>query len=161
MFLSCINKFRSGPTFASYFIGLSLIYFFTSILGIENSITGTAESKPGDLLANSATKVQTKCVILRLKVDQFSEGDPSEYNDAIKTYLAFAGRPTMEWEEERHYAHIEPFQDPELRQTRFHNTLDMEQDSIENPEVGKLSREVHRVHRDGRGKMYAHCSFIF
>ncbi|KAF2007157.1 hypothetical protein P154DRAFT_378025, partial [Amniculicola lignicola CBS 123094] len=94
-----------------------------------------------------------KRVILRLRVNEFSEGDPSEYNDAIKTYLAFAGRPTTEWEEDRHYAHIEPFQDPELRQTRFHITLDMEQDSTENPDFGNLPHEVYRIRRDGQGKL--------
>ncbi|KAH8696921.1 hypothetical protein GQ44DRAFT_718686 [Phaeosphaeriaceae sp. PMI808] len=45
-----------------------------------------------------------------------------------------------------HFAHIE------LRQIRFHITLDMEQDLIENPDFGKLLYEVYRVHRDSEGK---------
>jgi len=120
---------------------------------IEKPEPSSTETLPDNPSLVSATKTQAKRVILRLRVNEFSEGDPSEYDDAIKTYLAFAGHPITEWEEDRHYAHIEPFQDPELRQTRFHITLDMEQDSIENPDFGKLPHEVYRIRRDGHGEL--------
>ena len=35
-------------------------------------------------------------------MEDFSGCDPSEYNNAIKAYLAFAGRLASEWEEQRH-----------------------------------------------------------
>ncbi|KAF1949788.1 hypothetical protein CC80DRAFT_555015 [Byssothecium circinans] len=100
---------------------------------IEGPIPGSAGAQPDHPLSVSVNKAPAKRVILRLKVNEFSEGDPSEYNDAIKTYLAFDGHP-------------------ELRQTRFHITLDMEQDSTENPDFGKLPHEIYRIRRDGQGK---------
>jgi len=103
--------------------------------------------------ATSTTKLQAKRVVLRVWVEDFSGCDPSEYNDAIKTYLAFAGRPTLEWEEQRHFAHMEPFQDPDVQQTRFHITLDVEQALAENPDFGKLPHEIYRVRRDEKGEL--------
>lgn len=70
-----------------------------------------------DPSSNPTAGRQAKRVILRLQVDDFSGKDPYEYNDAIKAYLTFAGRESAEWEKHIHFAHIEPFQDPELRQT--------------------------------------------
>jgi hypothetical protein len=101
----------------------------------------------------SATELQAKRVVLRLQVEDFSGCDPSEYNHAIKTYLTFAGRPTSEWEEQKHFAHIEPFQDSEIRQTRFHITLDMEQALAKNPDFGKLPHEIYRIRRDEHGEL--------
>ena len=94
-----------------------------------------------------------KRVILRLRVDDFSGRDWSEYDDAIRSYLSFAGRPTDREEIQKHYAHIEPFQAPELNQTSFHITLDMEKDGISkpNPDFNELPHEVYRVRKDGEG----------
>ncbi|KAI9765975.1 MAG: hypothetical protein M1840_006982 [Geoglossum simile] len=78
---------------------------------------------------------QSKRVIPRLRVSDFEGHVPSGYYDATKAYLTFAGRPTSELEEKRHYVHIEPFQDPELRQTSFHITLDMEKDMLDDARV--------------------------
>ena len=99
----------------------------------------------------SRTKLQAKRVFLRQQVEDFSGCNPSEYND--ETHLAFAGRLTSEWEEQRHFAHIEPFQDPEIRQARFHITLDMEQALTENPNFGNLPHEMYRVRRDVKGEL--------
>jgi hypothetical protein len=54
---------------------------------------------------------QPKRVILRLRVNQFEGRDSSEYDEAIKAYLTFAKRPTSELAANKHYAHIEPFQE--------------------------------------------------
>ena len=45
---------------------------------------------------------QPKRVIPRLRVKEFDGRDPSEYDDAIKAYLAFSKRPTSELEEYKH-----------------------------------------------------------
>jgi hypothetical protein len=71
----------------------------------------------------STTKLQAKRVFLRLQVEDFSGC-------------------------EKHFAHIEPFQDPEIQQTRFHITLDMEQALAENPDFGKLPHEIYHVRRE-------------
>ncbi|KAL2754384.1 hypothetical protein ACRALDRAFT_1070188 [Sodiomyces alcalophilus JCM 7366] len=99
-----------------------------------------------------------KRVILRLNVDDF-EGNPSEYNDAILAYLESVGRSEAELLENRHYAHIEPFQDfLTIRGTmpkRFHITLDMEEEMTRNPDFNTLPHELYRVRRDTNGKFQA------
>ena len=52
---------------------------------------------------------QLKRVILRLRVNEFSGRDYSEYIDAINVYLVFAGRLTDNLEFRKHYAYIKPF----------------------------------------------------
>jgi hypothetical protein len=90
-------------------------------------------------MATSATsKSQPKRVILRLRVNQFEGRDTSEYDDAIKAYLTFAKRPTSELAANKHYAHIEPFQDPKIPQTSFHIVLDIEKDMLEGSNLQNL-----------------------
>ena len=96
---------------------------------------------------------RSKRVILRLRVNEFGGRDPSEYSDAIKAYLAFANRPTSELEQNKHYAHIEPFQAPEVWQTSFHITLDMEKDMLVKPNFENLPHEVYRIRRDEQGNL--------
>ena len=103
-------------------------------------------------MATSATsKSQPKRVILRLRVNQFEGRGTSEYDDAVKAYLTFAKRPTSELATNKHYAHIEPFQDPEIPQTSFHIILDMEKDMLEDPDLQNLPHEIYRIRRDDRG----------
>ena len=96
---------------------------------------------------------QPKRVILRLRVNEFSGRDPSEYNDAIKAYLIFAERPASEIVDNKHYAHIEPFQAPELQQTSFHITLDIEKDLLYNPDFETIPHEIYRVRRNEHGDL--------
>jgi len=102
-------------------------------------------------MATSVTKPQPKRVILRLRVNQFEGRDTSEYDDAIKAYLTFAKRPTSELATSKHYAHIEPFQDPEIPQTSFHIILDMEKDMREDSNLQNLPHEIYRIRRDDQG----------
>ncbi|KAK0112473.1 hypothetical protein ONS96_001710 [Cadophora gregata f. sp. sojae] len=64
------------------------------------------------------------------------------------TYLFFANRPTDEYEAEKHYAHIEPFQSPELRQTSFHIILDIEKDMLHDGGFKNLPHEIYRIRRN-------------
>ena len=96
---------------------------------------------------------EPKRVILRLRVNEFEGCDPSEFNNAIKTYLAYAKRPTGELEENRHYTHIEPFQSYEIRQTWFHITLDMNKDSVAQPNIKDLPHEIYYIYRDKQGNL--------
>jgi len=105
-------------------------------------------------MATAATSDhQPKRVILRLRVRDFEGGNSFEYIDAIKAYLAFAKRPTSELEENKHYVHIEPFQDPELQQTTFHITLDINKDLLDQPNFQDLPHEVYRIRRDEQGNL--------
>jgi hypothetical protein len=96
---------------------------------------------------------QPKRVILRLRVNEFTGRDPSEYTDAIKAYLAFAGRPTDDSEFRKHHSHIQPFQAPEVNQISFHITMDMEQDTANPPNIQELPHEIYRVRRNKEGKL--------
>ena len=103
-------------------------------------------------MATSATfKSQPKRVILRLRVNQCEGRDTSEYDDAIKAYLTFAKRPSSELAANKHYAHIEPFQDPDIPQTSFHIILDMEKDMLEGSNLQNLPHEIYRIRRDDQG----------
>jgi len=82
----------------------------------------------------SATRHQTKHVILRLPLDDFTGVKRSEYDDAIMAYLAFDGRQASELNSGKH-AHIEPFKAPELRQKKVHITLDMELELEKDPNI--------------------------
>ena len=100
-----------------------------------------------------------KRVILRLRVDEFEgEGRSWEQHvDAINAYLTWAGRSTSEYEgayeTRKHFAHVEPFQAPELKQTSFHVILDMEQRSLDRPNFDNLPHEIYRVRRDDSGTL--------
>ena len=76
-----------------------------------------------------------------------------QHVDAITAYLAWAGRPTSEYEERRHFAHVEPFQAPELKQTTFHIVLDINQHLVAEPSFDNIPHEVYRVRRDIDGKL--------
>lgn len=101
-----------------------------------------------------------KRIILRLRVDEFEGEDRSwqQHVDAIRAYLIWAGRPIGEhegpYETRKHYAHVEPFQAPELKQKTFHVILDMEQDMLGNPNFDDVHHEVYRVRRDQAGNLY-------
>ena len=109
--------------------------------------------------ANICSDRQPKRVILRLRVNEF-EGDDhnwEQYVDAINTYLVWAGRSMSEYEGEfetrKHFAHVEPFQAPELNQTTFHVVLDIEQHLLNEPNFDTLPHEIYRVRRDKEGNL--------
>ena len=86
-------------------------------------------------------------------MNDFEGCTSSEYNDAIKTYLAYVKCPTSEVKENRHYAHIELFQHYELQQTSFHIILNINKDSLAQPNMQSLPHEVYHVRRDEQGNL--------
>jgi len=106
--------------------------------------------RPDTTISMSSTIAvsQPTRVILRLKVKDFTGGDPTEYNDAIISYLIFAGRSPAEVQENRHTIHIEPFQDPELNQTSFHIILDIGKNSASKLNLQDVPHKLYRVTRD-------------
>lgn len=121
----------------------------TSILALPILIFTRLNS----VMPNPTLERGPKRVILRLRVNDFDGQDPSSLTEAISEYIAFAGRSTTELQENRHYAHIEPFQSPELQQASFHITLDIDKDSVQNPNLTELPHEIYRVRRDVDGKL--------
>lgn len=103
------------------------------------------------------TGSRAKRVILRLRVSDFEGKGRSweQYEDAIKAYLVWDGRSTSEYEGDhqtrRHFAHVEPFQAPEVNQKTFHVVLDIEQRMLQDADFEQLPHEVYRVRRKEDG----------
>lgn len=121
----------------------------------------TTPTKPVDFVdsAHACSENDPKRVILRLRVDKF-EGDGrswEQYVDAIRAYLIWAKRPIDEYEGDyetrRHFAHVEPFQAPELNQKTFHVILDMEQHALDQTDFDCLPHEIYRVRRNDKGDL--------
>ncbi len=53
----------------------------------------------------------------------------------------------------KHFAHVEPFQAPELKQTAFHVVLDIEHHSLDKPNIDAAPHEIYRVRRDEEGNL--------
>ena len=58
-----------------------------------------------------------------------------------------------EYEMRKHFAHVEPFQAPELNQTTFHVVLDIEQHLLNEPNFDTLPHEIYRMRRDKEGNL--------
>ena len=101
-----------------------------------------------------------KRVILRLRVNEFEDCNPTEFDCAIMAYLASRGRPVDELRQRIHHSHIEPLQAPELKQRSFHIVLDIEKDMLRDPDLETVEHEVHRVHRARDGTLYEHRTLI-
>ena len=98
-------------------------------------------------------------MILRLRVNEF-EGEGRSWEqqvDAIKAYILWASRQTSEYEgpfeKRKHFAHVEPFQQPELKQTSFYVVLDIEQHLLKSPNLDDVPYEVYRVRRNQEGNL--------
>ncbi|KAE8147974.1 hypothetical protein BDV25DRAFT_159178 [Aspergillus avenaceus] len=92
-----------------------------------------------------------KRVILRLRVNEFDHCPPTEFDHAIRAYLASTGRAADEHQRRMHHSHIEPFQPREMGQRSFHIILDLEQDMLQDPNFERVEHEVHRVRRNRDG----------
>jgi len=97
-----------------------------------------------------------KRVILRLRVNEFDDCNPTEFDCAIMAYLASAGRPVDELRQRIHHSHIEPLQPPEMKQRSFHIVLDIEKDMLRDPDLERVEHEVHRVRRAKDGTLYGY-----
>ncbi|KAE8352570.1 hypothetical protein BDV28DRAFT_134968 [Aspergillus coremiiformis] len=106
-----------------------------------------------DFVHTSKDFKQPKRVILRLRVNEFENCAPTEFDRAIMAYLASAGRSVDELQQRIHYSHIEPLQPPELKQTSFHIVLDIEKGMLKDPDFEKIEHEVHRVRRARDGTL--------
>lgn len=96
----------------------------------------------------ATTSDSLRRVVLRLRVNEFENECLSAFNAVVIAYLGFAGRATTDEELNRHYVHIEPFQDPELHQTSFHMILDIEKYAADNPDFKHLQHEIYRIRRE-------------
>ena len=97
--------------------------------------------------------ILAKRVILRLRVNEFEGKGYSweDHVDAIQAYLRWAGLQLSEVEEESatkgYFAHVEPFQAPEVNQKTFHVIVDIQQQALDHVDFDDLLHEVYRVRR--------------
>lgn len=68
-------------------------------------------------------------------------------------YIAFAEHYINELKEDKHYAHIKPYQASELQQRSFHIILDIEKDLLNSPNIQKLPHEIYHVCCDKQSKL--------
>ncbi|KAH8425538.1 uncharacterized protein LDX57_003289 [Aspergillus melleus] len=94
-----------------------------------------------------------KRIILRLRVDEFISCHPTEFDRAIIAYLESVGRRPDELTKRLHQPHIEPFQDPSMKQKSFHIVLDLEKDMISEPDMKTVPHEAYRVRRAQDGSL--------
>lgn len=99
---------------------------------------------------HSPPSVPTR-IILRLLVKDFDNESFSwsDYSAAVEAYLVWANRPTSEYKERKHNIHVEPFQDLELGQKRFHVIVDLNSLLFEVKDMNDIHHEVYEIKRDG------------
>lgn len=86
-------------------------------------------------------------------MNDFEGCNSFKYNKVIKVYITFAEHYINELKEDKHYAHIEPYQAPELQQCSFHIILNIEKDLLDSLNVQKLSHEIYCVCCDKQSKL--------
>lgn len=98
--------------------------------------------------------------LIRLKLiivakDRFRSWE--QHVDAIQAYVTRTGCPASEYEgltrKAKHFAHVEPFQKPELKQTTFHVILDVDQNMPIEPSLNILLSQIYRLRRDTEGNL--------
>ena len=97
-----------------------------------------------------------KRVILRLRVDDFDKSGYKweDHVDAIDAYWRW-----LEHELETdatnsdYFAHVEPFQAPELQQKTFHVILDIQYSALRFETFDDIPHEVYRVRRKDDGHL--------
>lgn len=103
--------------------------------------------------------VPAKTVILRFRVNEF-EGNAyssEDHIDAIQTYFRWTRLQIIELEDEHatngYFAHVKPFQAPEVKQRIFHLVLEIQQQSLDYVNFDNIPHEVYRVRRKLEGDL--------
>ncbi|KAF1351420.1 hypothetical protein BDV97DRAFT_389674 [Delphinella strobiligena] len=71
----------------------------------------------------------------------------------IEAYLKWAERPLVDWHEKRHNIFVEPIQDIEVQQKRFHVIIDLYSLSYEVKHMDNVSHEWYQIKRDSEGNL--------
>jgi len=93
-------------------------------------------------------------VILRMRVKDF-DGNYSwfTYPTAVKTYLSWVKRSVTDYEDMKHNVYVEPLQDPEVNQRKFHIVIDFYALSSSVQDFGKVHHEIFLMRRDEEGEL--------
>ena len=91
-------------------------------------------------------------MILQLWAKEFKSYNlNSEFSNAIKADLVFAGYPTSEHEENKHYIYIEPLYN--ILNSLFHITLNLKKDLLHNPNFQNLLHEIYYICHNKQGNL--------
>jgi hypothetical protein len=112
-----------------------------SPVGKESMLPTVPESRPNR-------------VILRCRVSDFDKPFQwFKYSTAVEAYLRWAGRSIADYEDRKHNVFVEPLQDPELRQTKFHIIIDFCSLSFEVQDMNEVHHEVFLIRRDEKDEL--------
>ncbi|OJD19358.1 hypothetical protein AJ78_00720 [Emergomyces pasteurianus Ep9510] len=80
-----------------------------SVLSYARRAATMSEMSGESMLDAESLLKRPKRVILRLRVDEFDDCNPTEFDSAIMAYLASAGRPVDELQQRIHHSHTNLF----------------------------------------------------
>jgi len=94
-------------------------------------------------------------IILRLSVRDFDSDGFTWYHylTAVEAYLKWANRPLAELNNKKHNIFVEPLQDPEVKQKRFHVIVDLNSLSFEVNKMDEVHHEVYEIKRKDDGSL--------
>jgi hypothetical protein len=93
-------------------------------------------------------------VILRCRVSDFDKPFQwFKYSTAVEAYLRWAGRPIEDYKERKHNVFVEPLQDPELRQTKFHMIIDFYSLSFDVQDMNGVHHEIFLIRRGEKDEL--------
>lgn len=110
-----------------------------------------SNNRPQD---GSSPSVPTR-IILKLFVKDFDSNGYSwfHYPSAVGAYLNWAKRPLAEWKEKKHNVFVEPFQDIEVQQNKFHVIIDLLALSFEVKNMDEVNHEIYEIKRNREGEL--------
>jgi hypothetical protein len=93
-------------------------------------------------------------VILRCRVSDFNKPyQRFRYSTVVEAFLHGAGRSVDDYPERRHNVFVEPLQDPELKQTKFHIIIDFYSLSFEVQDMNEMHHEIFLITRDDKNEL--------
>jgi hypothetical protein len=89
-------------------------------------------------MSQNQDQYSCKRVVLLFKLQNDDE-------DIVKAFLRYCHHPESEYEENKHFIHL----DPDRGQKTAHIVIDINKDDIESPDLSNLPHEVYKVELGG------------
>lgn len=89
-----------------------------------------------------------KRVVLLFKLDY----DDYNNDDIIKAFLRYCGHAESEYDENKHYTHLDPKRHENAAQTA-HIVIDFNEADVESPDLLSLPHEIYKVRVDSTNKL--------
>lgn len=117
--------------------------------GTDNPISINHSAVPPQLHQMHLCPSHPTRIILRLYVKDFDGNGFSWFDSssAVETYLKWANRSLDDWKQKKHNIFVEPHQDPEVNQKRFHILIDLYALSFHVEDMKTVRHELYEIHR--------------